>query len=168
MDEEKVVFHGPSSLVLYLGTFFLGTMVVLGSLAALVFLPQFRWWSLIPAGIALIYMLGVCLVNRCRIYEVTTERIRVRVGILTRRTDDLELYRVQDITFLEPLRQRIFGVGTIVIATNDATTPVLRIEAIPQAPDVREALRKHVEACRERKRVRIAELESGAGFPPPA
>ena len=96
---------------------------------------------------------------RSRHYEITTQRVKLRQGIFSKRTDELELYRVKDSTIIEPFWQRLFGLGNILITTNDATTPSLTLEALPDAAATREKLRGAIEECRDRKRVRIAELE---------
>lgn len=138
-----------------------GSFVLAGIafVASVVFSFVISYWLLILAGIACVYVAARWFIIRCRVYELTTERIRIRTGIVNRRTDEMELYRVQDITLMEPLGERLFGLGTIHITTNDASTPNLRIEAIRGASDLREELRKNVEACRDRKRVRVTELE---------
>jgi uncharacterized membrane protein YdbT with pleckstrin-like domain len=94
---------------------------------------------------------------------VTSERIRVSTGILTRRTDDLELYRVEDITLVEPLSLRLLGLGNIELATNDTSNPRLVLPAIRGVKELREVLRKAVEDRREKKRVRVTEFEPGPG-----
>jgi uncharacterized membrane protein YdbT with pleckstrin-like domain len=109
--------------------------------------------------VPIIYAIVKWIQLRCRRYEVTTQRVRIRQGVFSKRTDELELYRVKDSTVLEPFWQRMFGIGNIVITTNDTTTPTLTLEALPHAPEIREKLRAAVEECRDRKRVRIAELE---------
>lgn len=90
--------------------------------------------------------------------EITTERLRVTQGVFSKRTDELELYRVRDITFLQPFLLRMFGRGTLLLTTGDATTPELTLEGIPADQDLRDGFRKAVEACRDRKRARVAEL----------
>jgi uncharacterized membrane protein YdbT with pleckstrin-like domain len=112
-------------------------------------------WLIVPIFYALVKWIQL----RSRQYEITTQRVRVRQGVFSKRTDELELYRVKDSTVLEPFWQRLFGVGNIVITTNDASTPSLTLEALPNATDIREKLRSAIEECRDRKRVRIAELE---------
>jgi uncharacterized membrane protein YdbT with pleckstrin-like domain len=109
--------------------------------------------------IPIFYAIAKWIQLRARHYELTTQRVRIRQGVFSKRTDELELYRVKDSTVFEPFWQRIFGVGNIVITTNDATTPTLTIEALPNAAEIREKLRAAIEECRDRKRVRIAELE---------
>jgi uncharacterized membrane protein YdbT with pleckstrin-like domain len=112
-------------------------------------------WLVIP----IFYALAKWIQLRARHYELTTQRVRIRQGVFSKRTDELELYRVKDSTVFEPFWQRLFGVGNIIITTNDATTPTLTLEALPNAADTREKLRAAIEECRDRKRVRIAELE---------
>ena len=109
--------------------------------------------------IPIFYAIAKWIQLRSRVYELTTQRIRIRQGVFSKRTDELELYRVKDSTVYEPFWQRMFGVGNIVITTNDTTTPTLMLEALPNAPDIRERLRAAIEECRDRKRVRVAELE---------
>ncbi len=110
---------------------------------------------LAPLGFAAIKWLE----NQSRVFEITNQRIKISSGIINRRTDELELYRVKDMTLIEPVWLRLFGLGNIVLVTNDVSTPNLTLAAIPKANALREELRNHVEICREQKKVRLAELE---------
>lgn len=156
MSEEKPVFRGSSSQVLNLAHFagagVLGGVALLASfqfgswLAALVLVPLayagWRWWLIAS-----------------RVYEVTTERVKVTTGLLNKHTDDLELYRVKDTVLEEPMLLRLAGAGNIVLTTSDTTTPTLVLEGLSGAKGLREELRKHIEDCRDRKRTRLTELE---------
>lgn len=157
---EKTLFKGSSSPVAILGTFLLCGAVLVTALVASFVVPapwNFVLWA--AAGLALVYVLVRWLLIRFRWYEVTTERIRLTTGILTRRTDELELYRVKDVTLVEPLAIRLFGCGNIVVTTHDASTPTLELTCIKGAAELREQMRQSIEVCRDRKRVRVAELE---------
>jgi uncharacterized membrane protein YdbT with pleckstrin-like domain len=101
--------------------------------------------------------------------EITTERVRITQGILTKRTDELELYRVRDITFLQPFILGLFGRGNLQLNTDDVTTPTVLLPCIPADQALRDQLRKAVEACRDRKRTRVAEFHSPVDTddPPP-
>jgi uncharacterized membrane protein YdbT with pleckstrin-like domain len=157
MTEEKTIFQGSPSQILnayvFAGCGLVGVLVVVLGLL-------FNWWAFllllpIPIGIAAWKWLEL----KSRLFEVTTERIRMSRGIFTRRTDELELYRVNDISVVEPFILRTLGLGHVVITTDDTSTPVLTISAIRKVHELREDLRKCVEACRERKRVRVTEME---------
>ena len=112
-------------------------------------------WLIVP----IFYALAKWVQLRSRHYELTTQRLRIRQGVFSKRTDELELYRVTDSTVYEPFWQRFFGVGNIVIATNDTSTPSITLEALPNAGDIREKLRTAIEQCRDRKGVRVMEME---------
>lgn len=112
-------------------------------------------WLVVP----IVYAVVKWIQLRSRYYEITTQRVRLRQGVFSKRTDELELYRVKDSTVFEPFWQRLFGLGNIVITNNDATTPTLTLEALPHAGEIREKLRTAIEECRDRKRVRVAEFE---------
>ncbi|MEW6159235.1 MAG: PH domain-containing protein [Verrucomicrobiota bacterium] len=156
MNTEQTLFKGSSSPVINLGLFILCGLVAAASIVAAI---QFTPWAWIGAGAAIAVAFSSWLLIKVRVYEITTERIRITTGILTRRTDELELYRVKDTTLVEPVVLRIFGCAHIEVTTNDASTPTIQLEALPAARDLREQLRKSVEECRDRKRVRLAELE---------
>ncbi len=90
--------------------------------------------------------------------EITIERVRITQGIFTKRTDELELYRVRDITFFQPFILGMFGRGNLQLNTDDVTTPTVLLPCIPSDQSLRDQLRKAVESCRDRKRTRVSEL----------
>jgi uncharacterized membrane protein YdbT with pleckstrin-like domain len=166
MSEETTIFRGSPSVLTRFGSIFLSLLVFAAGLALFFTIgrgaqqPALKWAFAGLAALALIFLLGTIIVVKATQYEITNERIRVRRGILTKRTDELELYRATDTSLIEPLSLRMVGLGTIEIRTNDATTPMLYLHAIHGARRVREDLRRHVEECREKKRVRVTEFEN--------
>jgi uncharacterized membrane protein YdbT with pleckstrin-like domain len=166
MSEEKIVFRGSPSVLTRFGALFLCFLVFAAAVAFMFVVPDGGWRYGLGtlAGIALVNMLIVILLVKATQYEVTSERIRVRKGIFTKRTDELELYRVNDTSLIEPFTMRMFGLGTVEIRTMDTTNPRLYIEAVHGARKLREDLRRCVEECRDRKGVRVTEFEN----PPPS
>ena len=94
------------------------------------------------------------LATRCFAYEITNQRIRIRQGVFSRRTDSLELYRVKDASFQQPFVMRLVGIGNVELETSDLTTPVLVIRGVPDAEALRERIIRAVDAVRDRKGVR--------------
>jgi uncharacterized membrane protein YdbT with pleckstrin-like domain len=92
-------------------------------------------------------------------YELTTERLRMRHGVFSKHTDELELYRVRDYKLQQPFFLRIFSLGNIVLQTSDKSHPHVVLTAIPNGEDLREQLRTYVEECRTRKGVRELDVE---------
>jgi len=52
---------------------------------------------------------------RTTTYEVTTRRLRLRLGILTRSGRDFPLNRISDVSFSQGLLDRIFGCGRLIV-----------------------------------------------------
>jgi len=151
------------------GSLFLGGLVLIGCLAGVFLIPKpyaaVHYFLGGLAVVALVYLLCVVVLVKATQYEVTSERIRIRSGIMTKRTEELELYRAMDTSLIEPMTMRMIGLGTIEIRTADASTPIVRLEAVHKARETREQLRKHIEECRDRKRVRMTEFDHSGDAP---
>jgi len=106
------------------------------------------WLSLVP----LIYAFWKYLDLKCRIYEITNQRIIVKSGILSRTTDEMELYRVRDYRLSEPFYLRFFGLCNIELVTDDRTDPVLLIPAIKNGSTLLRKVRERVEYLRRNTR----------------
>jgi uncharacterized membrane protein YdbT with pleckstrin-like domain len=98
------------------------------------------------------------LIVRCNRFTLTNQRLRMSRGVLSKRVDDLELYRVKDHALEQPLILRMVGLGNIVLITSDASTPEVVLPAIKNAPAVRDLIRQHVETARSAKRVREVDM----------
>lgn len=140
MNEEQNVWNGTPSQVVNIGSY--------------VFLGVF-FWLVFP----LLIMLWKWLSIKNTKYEITTQRIRTRYGILNKKTDELELYRVRDYKLEQPFFLRMFSLGNIILETSDRSSPTMILRAIPNGEALREQLRNHVEDCRTKKRVREVNLE---------
>ncbi len=163
MSEETIIFRGSPSVFTRFGAIFLGFLIFAAGVGLFFGLrnasPALHWGGAVLSLLALLFVLGTVAAVKSTQYEVTNERIRVRRGVVTKRTDEVELYRANDTSLIEPLSLRMLGLGTIEVRTNDASTPMLYLQAIHGARKVREDLRHCIEECRDRKRVRVTELE---------
>jgi uncharacterized membrane protein YdbT with pleckstrin-like domain len=122
------------------------------------------WWFaacllVIPIPVAIWKYLTI----RCTTYTLSSQRFRVSTGVLNRVYDDLELYRVKDITVSQPLVQRMLGLGTVRMVTSDATTPELTLGAIAEPLVVHDAMRAEVERCRRERGVRELDVHDDDG-----
>ena len=140
MSDERDIWYGTPSQVINLGSF--------------IFLGLF-FWLVIP----LLIILWKWLTIKYTKYELTTQRLRTRYGILNKKTDELELYRVRDYKLVQPFFLRIFSLSNIVLETSDKSHPQVILQAIPNGEQLREKLRTHVEECRMKKRVREVDFE---------
>lgn len=121
--------------------------------------------SYIALVIPLIMWLMRWWITKSTTYELTSQRLRIRSGILNKKVDELELFRVRDYTMDQPLLLRIVGLGNLTMITSDASTPTVSMRAIHDVEAVREKLRSAVQSERDRKRVRqldVDNVEDGA------
>ena len=148
---ESIVWEGNPSQVTNLGVYIFCVLIAVAIVAAGVLIaPQAYWALIVPALIAFWKYLELKTFR----YTVTTERVGLRRGILTKRTDSIELYRVKDTTVIEPFFLRLFGLSDVVLTSSDRTTPLIVLHAIPNGMDLREKIRGNVERLRVQKSVR--------------
>jgi uncharacterized membrane protein YdbT with pleckstrin-like domain len=140
MSNEQVVWTGTPSQVINIPAFILWGLL---------------FWLVIPIFIVLWKWLAVKSIK----YELSTERLRTRYGVLNKKMDELELYRVRDYKLEQPFFLRIFSLGNIILETSDRSHPIVVIRAIPNAEQLRENIRTSVEECRARKRVREVDFD---------
>jgi len=93
------------------------------------------------------------------IFEITNERIIETTGVLSKTTNELELYRVKDIKLDQPIFLRFVKLSNIKMITSDRTNPIILIPAIPHGRELKEQLRKAIETRRDKKRVRETDFE---------
>ena len=132
------------------------------ALAALVGIPFTAGFSAIALVVPLVWAPIRWFTNRATSYELTSQRLRIYRGILNRRLDELELYRVKDYVLEQPLFLRLLGLGNLTLLSSDASTPTVAITAIAGAESVREKLRNAVQTERDRKRVRALDVDESA------
>jgi membrane protein YdbS with pleckstrin-like domain len=99
------------------------------------------------------------LQTKCKVYELTTERMKVTEGIFGKVTDTLELYRVKDLETRQPFLYRLVGTENIQLDTSDVETPLVLINAVPSSVGLADKIRNRVEAIRQQKSVREIDVE---------
>ena len=112
-------------------------------------------WLLVPIVFAVVYYLQ----TRCKVFELTTQRLKITSGIFTKVTETLELYRVKDIETRQPFFSRLVGIENVQMTTTDVSSPIVLIEAVPSSVGFADKLRHQVEIIRQQKRVREIDIE---------
>ncbi len=91
-------------------------------------------------------------------YALSDDRLFLEKGLLNMNADEIQLYRVRDISLNITLWQRIFGMGTITIHSNDKTHPSLEIKNVLHPREVKELIHDQVELVRRDRGVGVSEL----------
>jgi membrane protein YdbS with pleckstrin-like domain len=137
-DEREVpLWKGGYSGKAMLGTWILLALISVGLLVAAAF-----YSPLLPLALILILILwlggGLVYISR-RLgvhYQLTNQRFVHERGIVTRRTDRIEVIDIDDVTCTQGPIERLFGIGSIVLSGSDRTHPTLSMIGIADCRDV--------------------------------
>lgn len=88
---------------------------------AVVAIALLMWWLMIPL-----------LKWRTTRYELTTRRMRLRTGVVTRTGSDIPLSRITDVSFRKTLLDRLLGCGTLIVESAGEHAEIV----LPQLPHV--------------------------------
>jgi uncharacterized membrane protein YdbT with pleckstrin-like domain len=131
--------------------FFLLAVIAAAAIALLVLLPAGHNLAAariaigVVALVAAIIWFGVPLLRwRTTTYELTTRRLRLREGILTRSGRDFPLTRISDVSFSHGLIDRLLGSGRLVVESAGEHGQLV-LDEIPQVEHVQAMLFQLVE-----------------------
>lgn len=93
-------------------------------------------------------------------YKLTKDKLLIESGFLSKKEEEVRLYRIMDLTLNRPFWQRIWGLGTIHCCTADKSTPEFDVLKIKNAEYVKNLLSDMVEEERDKKRVSAREYMS--------
>lgn len=94
-------------------------------------------------------------------YALSDDRLFLSVGFFSVRDEEVLLYRIRDISSKRNLWQRIFGVGTVTVASSDKSTPQVILKNIKFPKDFKELLHANVEESKMKRRMRYGEILNG-------
>ena len=94
-------------------------------------------------------------------YKLTEEKILINTGIFSIKEEEIQLYRIMDVTLKCSLWQRIFNVGTIHCCSGDKSMGEFDIKHIKNPKLIKEMLSEMVEEKRLERRVGMREFMDG-------
>lgn len=97
------------------------------------------------------------------VYSFDANRLYIKKGLFNTTIDEMLLYRVLDIKLSRTFGQKIFGVGSIILATADKTHSNIELRNIKKADRTRKALSAIVEKERDEKRILGKEMFGASG-----
>jgi uncharacterized membrane protein YdbT with pleckstrin-like domain len=167
MIEQTNYFKCRPSQLLNLQTFLLSILAIPIAILLKITLEEQQISSVLPENLAVhvdrlpIYLSVYVLINLfwqiLKVwgisYEIDPEQLRYSSGVILRKHEFVENYRIKDYAIEQPLIYRIFGLGNLTIYTSDKTTPILHLYAIPKPEEKYQILRGLVELSRKEKRV---------------
>ena len=160
LPAEKEVWVGRPHIGSLAGRFtFVGlwVLVVIGGLAYLLrrFGEEWRtfWWvvaSLLLGVLGLWLLVSIVKTKLTLKYRLTTERLVIERGFLSKRTEEVDLLRVDEATVHQGLFDRLANVGNIVITSTEPSDPLYIVVGVEQPVELKEKIRQHARELRRR------------------
>jgi uncharacterized membrane protein YdbT with pleckstrin-like domain len=155
--EEKLIWEGSPKWQADFGKLFLAVLIALGGIAATVLLAgkfPYAW----AVGLAItVFGIGLFgwtrLERRFQRYRVTNLIVEYQVGVFSTRIENTELWRIRDIGYHQNLFDKILGVATIHLETQDVSDPHLRIEGLPPSRQIYDELKRSIHIARQARNV---------------
>lgn len=148
--EEKTICEVSPSQILNLKAFIFSILAIAVIVTAAVLAENnlILVALVLPIGYAFWKYLEIASVK----LKITDERIIIREGVLSKTTNETELYRVRDSSIEEPFFYRLFGCGNIMIYTTDEAEATLKLGAYKKPHWLKDQVRNYAEVCRQKKR----------------
>jgi uncharacterized membrane protein YdbT with pleckstrin-like domain len=110
-------------------------------------------WVLLPVLVGAFFLVPVWIRTRSTRWRLTSRRIETERGLLSKRVDTLELWRIRDVEFRQSLIDRWAGISSLLITAQDSVSPVLEVRGAPGDRAVYDRLMSAVMLARQQRGV---------------
>jgi uncharacterized membrane protein YdbT with pleckstrin-like domain len=149
-ETEKDLFNGHPAVLYSVGQLLPFLVLVV---AAAIAIYAGAWVGYVLLGFVVVCGI-VCLryfmKSRGTHFEITTQRIKLERGVLSKVQESLELFRIDHFEFRKPLGMRLLGQSALHVYSSDAELSKFFIYAVPNLESLAEELR----TCQLRERTR--------------
>ncbi len=160
-DAPRVLYEGAPSWKAWYGRYLgAGALAVIGVVVGVglsLMMPATALYTAIGGGVllagAIAVLAAVELKRRAKVYRVTTRTLDVEEGVLSRRIETLQLWRVRDVTFEQSVTERMLGVASVRVVAQDDTSPKVTLAGLRDGRRVFEELKAAVEQARQSRNV---------------
>ena|SRR5579863_9245838 len=158
-EAEKDLFIGHPALIYTVGQLlpFLIVIVVASAVGYAIaegYIENSTRNVLLLIGLTLVAFAAICLHyfirSRSIHYEITTQRIKLERGLLSKVQESLELFRVDHFELRKPFGQRLLGQAELHLFSSDAELENFSIYGVPNLESLADTLRD----CQLRERAR--------------
>jgi len=153
LETEKTFFSGSPAVFYSIVQFMPFLVIVLVAGTAIYFLKtreQIMYTILAALILCAIILLRYYVRSRAIHYTITTQRIKLERGVLSKVQESLELFRIDHFELREPLGSRLLGQSFLHLYSSDAELENFSIYAIPNLAALADQLRE----CQLRERAR--------------
>jgi membrane protein YdbS with pleckstrin-like domain len=161
LETEKDLFSGHPAMIYSVGQFVPFLIVIALAIGIGYAVQSYAVQPQSKDGAILYVVLGclvACAIILLRLYlkslsthyEITTQRIKLERGVLSKKQESLELFRIDHFELLKPLGMRLLGYAELHLFSSDAELDRFYIYGVPNLEATAETLRE----CQLRERAR--------------
>lgn len=88
---------------------------------------------------------------RSTVYTITTQRILIENGILSKALNEIDLRTIDDTQFYQSFTARLLGIGNVTLISTDKEEPVLVLRSVPDPRNLRETIRANAYRMSQRQ-----------------
>ncbi|MBC7784859.1 MAG: PH domain-containing protein [Burkholderiales bacterium] len=158
MDDQTVYYEGSPKLRGEIGILLLWTLAGI-IVAGFPFLVDWSvgnvHWVAYVVGFTVAFILWIipAILVRRNFYRITNYRIDYEHGLIVKKMDTLELWHVDDVSLTMGPLDRMLNVGTIVVKSNDDTTPRLELKSLSSPRQLLETLKTRIISVKRQRGV---------------
>jgi uncharacterized membrane protein YdbT with pleckstrin-like domain len=164
-NAEEIFYQGSVLHRTFIGEHIVYGLLVIAGVVGMLYslgIPDFGGTALLYAGLALAAFGAlsslVRVIKTASIrWKISNQRIETERGILSKKIEVVELFRVEDISYSQSIFERILNEAKITIISMDKTTPKLVIAGLTGHRELYEKLRAAVDKRRRESRVLAVE-----------
>jgi len=127
--------------------------------------PSWKAWfwqyvlacALAVAVVGLGWLLYLNLRRKSRRYRITDRTIDYEVGVLSRRVETMQLWRVRDLDFRQSILERMLGIATIHVFAHDQTDPEIVLRGLPASREIFDRLKDACDVARQQRVVGVVD-----------
>lgn len=159
-EQRKMLYEGSPSWKAYLGHYLIAAFAAVLVIAILNMINGSGapigtkvLDTVVPIAVAVVYGAGLSLYRKSMKFRVTSTVIEYERGLLSKRIDVLQLWRIRDVVYKQNLVDRILGIAHVEVVAQDVKNPDLEIVGMPASRQLFEQLRDSIEIQRQAKNV---------------
>lgn|SRR5580704_13174329 len=154
LEAERDLFSGHPAMIYSTGQF-LPFLLVIALAAGIGYAVRTKEGGILYTVLGCLAACAIILVrfyltSRKIHYEITTQRIKLEKGVLSKRQESLELFRIDHFELDKPLGMRLLGQAALHLFSSDAELEKFYIYGVPNLEALAETLRE----CQLRERAR--------------
>ncbi len=132
--DEKIIYQGRPSWLNYIGFYLVGLVLLIFSFSA----------QNISAGLLLLLLcVGGAAISRYRYqFTVTNNSVIMRVGLIARDTNEMQLRHIRAINVRQGIVERILNIGTVIMISAAEGEAAVVFKGISDPYGVRERIRE--------------------------